>query len=80
MNSEEEVVWAHVETAHLVEAVAAHHQSDEAHASTQHLDVVNDAVNSCGRNASARKVVLLDLHLLKAFKDAFIVKESRCCC
>lgn len=56
MDLEEEVVRAHVETAHLVEAIAAHHQSDEAHTFTQHVNVMDDAINSwVGTEGGAHK-------------------------
>lgn len=46
-NLEEETVGTHVETTHLVERVAAHHQGDEANPFTHHLDVVNDPIDGC---------------------------------
>lgn len=49
-NFEEEAVRGHVETTHLVEAVTAHHQSNEAYSFAQHIDVVNYPIDSCLRD------------------------------
>lgn len=46
-NFEEEAVWGHIQSTHLVEAVTAHHQCNDAYSITQHVDVVNNPVNSC---------------------------------
>lgn len=46
-NFEEKAVRRHVEATHLVEAVAAHHQRNEADSLAQHLDVVNYPIDSC---------------------------------
>lgn len=46
-NLEEEVVGTDVETTHLVEGIAAHHQGDEANPFTHHLDVMHNTIDSC---------------------------------
>lgn len=46
-NLEEEAVRTDVETTHLVECIAAHHQGDEANPFTHHLDVMNNTIDSC---------------------------------
>lgn len=46
-NFEEKAVWRHIETTHLVEAITAHHQCNEAYSFTQHIDVVNYPIDSC---------------------------------
>lgn len=48
---EEEAVRGHVEAAHLVETVAAHHQSDDADPLPHHVHVVDDPVHSCFQNS-----------------------------
>ena len=46
-NFEEEAVWGHVETTHLVEAVTADHQCNEAYSFTQNVNVMNNPIDSC---------------------------------
>lgn len=57
-NFEEKAVWAHIETTHLVEAVTAHHQRNEAYSFTQHLDVVNYPIDSCLRSMKTCVIML----------------------
>lgn len=73
-NFEEEAVWSHVETTHLVKTITAHHQCDEADSFTQHINVVDDAIHSKLTVA----VILSLLLLLSAFTHAEgIVREVR---
>lgn len=45
-NFEKKAVWRHIETTHLVEAIAAHHQCNEPYSFTNHIDVVNYPIDS----------------------------------
>lgn len=44
-DSEEEAVWSHIETAHFVETVTGHHQGNETHTFTQHVDVMDNSID-----------------------------------
>lgn len=45
-NFEEEAVWGDVKAAHFVESIAAHHQGDESYPFTQHIDVMDNPIDS----------------------------------
>lgn len=57
-NFEEKAVWAHIETTHFVEAVAAHHQRNDAYSFTQHINVVNYPIDSCLRSMKTEVNIL----------------------
>lgn len=62
-NFEEEAVRGHIETTHLVEAVAAHHQCNEAYSFTQHVDVMNNPIDSClGDMKNIADITMLEIH------------------
>ena len=68
---EEKAVRADVETAHLVEAIAAHHQGDEAEASADRLHVVDDPVQRCStageRPERGQRVTAQYIHVFVAW-------------
>lgn len=53
-NFEEKAIWAHIETAHFVETVTAHHQCNDAYSFTQHVNVVNYPIDSCLRSMKTK--------------------------
>ena len=60
---EEEAVRGHVETTHLVEAVTAHHQRNEAYSFTQHVNVMNNPIDSCfGDMKNITDIKMLEIH------------------
>ncbi len=78
-NFEEETVWRHIESTHLVKAVTAHHQRNESDAFTQHIDVVNYPIDSCLRDMLKRvKKVFEMLHSFK--RKYFDTWVNTCIC
>lgn len=65
---EEKAVWGHIKTAHLVEAVAAHHQRNETYSFAHHVDVVNYPIDRCLRG--------MKKHLLKQHYVTFFGPSS----
>lgn len=72
-NFEEKAVGAHIEATGLVEAVAAHHQRDEAYSFTQHLDVMNYPIDSCLQGGVKSHVIKLEMHVHASIKMTFKV-------